>query len=75
MGANKNNKRWPVTGKNSIVTGKIIEPPVIMTGMRFKFISKPGITAIVVLVTEVLMYSKQTSGNKTTDKPLNQGYL
>ena len=32
-----------MTGKNSVMTGKIIEPPVIMTGMRFKFISKPDI--------------------------------
>ena len=35
-------KNSVVTGKNSVVTGKITEPPVIMTGMRFKFISKPG---------------------------------
>ena len=31
-----------MTGKNSVVTDKVIEPPVIMTGMRFKFISKPA---------------------------------
>ena len=30
-----------MTGKNSAVTGKFIEQSVIMTGIRFKFISKP----------------------------------
>jgi hypothetical protein len=35
-----------MTGKNSTVTAKFRDPPVIMTGITSRFISKPAYTTL-----------------------------
>ena len=45
-----------MTGKNSAVTGKFIEPSVIMTGIHFKLISKPAYIHIYIYSIHIYIY-------------------
>jgi hypothetical protein len=48
-----------MTGINSAMTGKFSYPPVIMTGITFRFISRPGVKEII---------DKQNSNTKNNEK-------